>query len=89
MPSRKSKKKAKPAPLLMVDWDDAATPDPMEWKDVSTDTIGGLVRVRTVGYLAYRDKRTLTLMQTVTDDGGCAGEWNIPVGCITKITRLR
>ncbi len=92
MPSQKSKMKVttlKAAPLLQVDWDDAATPDPMEWKEIARDAVDGLTMVRTVGYLAYQDRKMVVLMQSVTDDGGCGGEWAIPRGCITKIRRLR
>ncbi len=78
----------KPA-LLLIDWLDTASPESSNWKDTDDDTLDGVARVRSVGYLAYKDKTQLIIIQTVSDDGGFFGELAIPKGCITKITRLK
>ncbi len=75
--------------LLLIDWLDTASPESSEWKDVDTDTLDGVARVKSTGYLAYKDKTQLIIVQTVSCDGGFFGELAIPRGCITKITRLK
>ena len=87
--TERSKKKVKAAPLLMVDWDDTSSPETSEWKDIEEDTVDGVVRVRSVGYLGFRDKRQIILIQTVSEDKGFFGDLAIPMGCVTKIRRLR
>lgn len=87
MPSRKSKR-PKAAPLLMIDWDDA-TSENAEWKDTEHDELEMVVRCRSVGWLAGKNARQVTLVQTVTNDAGFTGEINIPRGCIVRMRRLR
>jgi hypothetical protein len=85
MPSQRSRQKPQ---ILLVDWNDTASPESSEWKDIDEDTLDGVARVRSIGYLGHRDKKQIILIQTVSEDGGFFGELAIPMGCVTKIRRL-
>jgi len=66
--------------LVLVEWLDTASPESSNWKDAEEDTLDGVARVRSVGYLGYSDNTQVIIIQTVSEDGGFFGELAIPKG---------
>lgn len=75
-------------PLVVVDWRDSMTWD--AWHDL--DEPQEPVKIKTAGYLVFKDKTYIVLAPTLRDQEGenrGGGTWTIPCGCVTKIKRLK
>lgn len=73
--------------LVRVEWDDA-TSMKSGWKTIKKVRKQRPEKCVSVGYIARRTKRYITLVAS-TVAKQCDGDVTIPVGWITKIKRLR
>lgn len=80
-------KKPKPLPIVEVEWVDITSYH--SWMDLKDAEAYKPVGIRSVGYLLNRDKKNIRLVMTTSDDMGAAVIKVIPLGCVTKVTRIR
>ncbi len=77
--------------LVMIDWDDAASPHLMEWRELSDcKPTPGLCR--SVGWLLHDDKDYKVVVPHLLDEEGdpqCCGDMTIPTHAIISIKDLQ
>lgn len=75
-------------PLVVVTWNDAhADAEFHDKKSVTTEHVPR--RVQSVGMLAARDKKGITLVRDYDDSGGFDGRIFIPKGMVVKVRKLK
>lgn len=79
-------KKPTPPPLLLVTWDDAGTDDGWQLHG-DYKPLGPLI-CYTVGYLLHKDKQSIEVCQTWSQDQTGA-RWRIPMGMVVSIKKLQ
>ena len=84
--------KFKPGQLVEVEWDDAIGENDgwtsRECMDYDSHAQG--VKCKAAGYFLRWHKKQMFLSQIFRDtDGACARVLSIPVGCITKVRKVR
>ena len=72
--------------LIVVDWDDSSSRG--RWSTLDEYRKHSPVLCRSVGYVTHRDKRGISLVQTMADNGDVVDAIAIPAGCIRKVRRL-
>ena len=78
---------AKKLQLVEVEWTDAQIGGGWNTRERYADK--GIAKCRTAGYLLVRDKRSITIMQNVCDDGTVSDSMTIPAGCVKRVRRLK
>lgn len=73
--------------IVEVDWTDSSSVG--RWKSREEYLAYDPLMCRSVGYLLVKDKRKVTLLQSLAEHGDMADATVIPRACITRMRRLK
>jgi hypothetical protein len=73
--------------LVIVDWEDSTSM--AYWQSIAEHAKEKAAQIQTVGWLIYRDKNRLIVLQSKSDLGRANGSMIIPAGCVRKLRRLK
>jgi hypothetical protein len=86
-----SRKQGKFLPFVEVTWVDSHSSASSAWRSLkeAEEYHCEPCVCSTVGFLFKRDRRGLTLAQSVNEQGQVGALWHVPAGMVRRVRRLR